>query len=248
MKSPPIALVSLALGLVLVAGSQYAAAPSDPGLVSRQQVKVLRERIRKNATARQIAAAAVRPMLLNDGLGEAQLDGHVVAIKSRVVRELERYAGSLRGTKTGSIDAAYAKIVARERILLHSVAEWPRGFAEARPLVFVVDEKDADKLELGVGAMVRAHEAGIREAAIGLREAGQLSPPELRGLRDFARKRAEARGRAVLDEMRGAAFFSEAGAALYLENAVAAEMDAMLARMTDPVAQQAFLEQVRTGS
>ena len=242
------ALVSLLLGVAFLAGARLTPAKADGfERIDRHEVRRFVDRIRKDDAGRQPALDAAKVVLDRDGVSEKERTVLVSAIGRRLERDLVAYARSLEGRTFPIIEDAMAAIQARERILRYNASSWPKGYGEGRPLRFTVDRRDADRMLLGVDGTIRARERSLRDAVRDLAVRGDLNWSDVRALRDFSRSQAHARARKVVDDMRGASFFSESDASFYLENAIDAELEAIRVQIEDPVKRTLVLDHARTG-
>lgn len=226
--------LAAALALIGVAGVHV---PAGTRAIGREDVRELKARVRKDPTLRNATLEAVRRQLAQDAItdGEAR-------IRQRLLDELDGYVDSLRGKRFLSVEAAFEEVQRRERILCFDAQSWPLGFAQGRVLTFVVDEADAAKLRDAIHELVVAREGALRSTVRELVQQRELTPSESRAIRDLTRGRAGAAARAAVEEIRGGPFFSETDARTFVENAAAAVIDDVHARMRDPDARRALLD------
>lgn len=240
-------IASLASCVCILVGARYSGAQDPPALdvLDRRQADVLIESIREEGMPVGLRES-VRTRLRADGLAEGEVARSIAAIEKRMRKELSEHVRSLQGRPYGDLDAVERSIAARRRMIAHNVASWPKGYANGFPAPYVIDAKDADRLLLSVDAIVRACETSLRDTVRRLASDGTLPWEDVRILRDFSRARGLARARRTISKMRGAAFFSEADARLYLETVIAAELETLRQRVDDPRTRTALLERART--
>ena len=248
--STTLTAISVALAIAVLGGAG-AALGSGGGagseLIDRQDARALRDAVRKNGTARKLAADAARGRLQREGFDEAHVERVATAIRRRLLRDTEAYVNSLRGRRFGSLDEVREAVRIREKILCYDAATWPDGYGSGRALTFVVDQADAEDLLGKVDSVIRAREGSLRGAVRELSSRREISSSDVRALRDYSRLKATARARSAIEEIRGAQFFSKEDAAYYVENAIGAELDAIQSRLDDLSARDSLLEQARLG-
>lgn len=242
-------LASFAACVFILVAARYSGAqdPANLEVLDRQEADVLVESIREEGLGSGLRES-VKVQLRRDGMAEAEIAGAVRSIEKRMTGELVRLVRGMEGRAFGEIEEVEAAVAARRKLIAHNVASWPKGYARGFPTTFVVDKEDAERLLIGVEGLVRACEKSLRETVRELALQGTVAWEEVRVLRDFSRARALSRARRTVSRMRGASFFSEADARLYLENAVASELETLRQRVQDPSTRTIVLENARTRS
>jgi hypothetical protein len=245
--STALTAVSMALAFAILGG--VGAAPgSGAGLevVDRHDARALRDAVRKDATARNLAAEAARVRLEREGFDESDAERMATAIRKRLLKDTESYIESLRGRRFGSMEEVRDSVQIREKILCYDAAAWPEGYGSGRALTFVVDQADVEDLLGRVDSVIRARETSLRDAVRRLNLSREISLADARKLRDFSRARATVRARLAIEEIRGAQFFSKEDAAYYVENAIGAEIDRIQSAVGDPSTRALLLEEARS--
>lgn len=246
--STTLTAISMTVALALLGGVGAAlGSGTATELIDRRDTRMLHEGVRKDPTARNLAADAARSRLRRDGFDEDHVERVAAAIRRRLLKEIEAYVDSLRGRRFTSLDEARKAVAVREKILCYDASTWPEGYGSGRPLTFVVDQRDVEELLGRLDAMIRSRETPLRTAVRELTLQREMTSAESRALRDFSRLKASARARAAIEEIRGAQFFSKEDAIYYVENAVGAELDGILTKLRDPATQRAIIEEARLG-
>lgn len=246
--STTLTALSMALAVAVLGGVGLAfGSGAGAELVDRHDARALRDEVRKDSTARTLAADAARVRLRREGFGDDHVERVATAIHRRLLKDTESYVESLRGRRFGSLDDVREAVKVREKILCYDAATWPDGYGSGRTLAFVVDQADVEDLLGRIDSVIRAREVSLRDAVRQLTIKREMSSSNARALRDFSRTRATSRARQAIEEIRGAQFFSKEDAAYYVENAIGAELDAILSRLTDVATREVLLEEARSG-
>lgn len=239
--------VSVALAFVVLGGVGVALdSGAGSALVDRQETRALRDAVRKDATARNLAADAARVRLRREGYDEDHVERVATAIRQRLLSDAESYVDSLRGRRFGSLDEVRKTVRVREKVLCYCAATWPDGYGSGRTLTFVVDQADVEDFLGRIDSVIRAREVSLRDSVRRLNLRRELSSADARRLRDFSRSRATSVARSAIEEIHGAQFFSKEDAAYYVENAIGAELDGILSKVDDPATRAILLEEARS--
>jgi len=239
-------LLAAAAALAFLAGLGAASGAGGSEVIDRQDVRSLRERVVRKAIARDIAVESAKTQLRREGLNEARVQRIATAIRRRLSALTGKYVDSLHGVRLASIEDAQEAIDRRERVLCYDASAWPVGFGDGRPLAFVFSQDDAEAFLAIVDAMILDAEPPLRDTARDLVSDGRISATDSAQLRDFSRMHAKARARTVIEEIRGAPFFSKADARLYVETAIAEELDRIRSELREPVTRGRVLDDARS--
>lgn len=239
-------LLSTTLGLVAGFVALLGAAPADARMLDYRDAERVATIVMERATKDQVIDELLLQVVEPYGVSPAEQRGILVRAKKRYVAELRQMALTVSGETFETLESAATTVGHREAALRFNMLSDPRGYANGRKLSYRITIDEAKRINKTLTATFIEREPLLRAKLEEMVLMEELSREDMASIRSHARDLCAARGLRTLKGMVGSAFFTPSDAALYLEYAVEAEIDAIrMEKLADPVARPIFIDEAK---